>query len=131
MMDEPIPALSIGSIEGGSSPNMSRWRDAITRLTIEVATAAQDLESPLNVNVIYQVPGNILQPDFEGIRTGHYSKKESSLIIQAALPDDAPDDVDAHAKRLLVAAIDEAEQWAKRRGIAHDLHALRQLAAQV
>lgn len=131
MMDEAIPALSIGSIEGGSSPNMSRWRDAITRLTIDVATAGQDLESPLNVNVIYQVPGNILQPDFEGVRTGHYSKKDSSLIVQAALPHDAPDDVEAHLKRLLVAAIDEAEQWAKRRRVAPNLQALREVVARL
>lgn len=129
MMDEPIPALSIGSIEGGSSPSMSRWRDAITSLTIEVATAAQRVESPLSVNVIYQVPGNILRPDFDGVRTGHYSKKDSSLIVQAALPDDAPDDVEAHLKRVLVAAIDEAEQWARRRSIAPDLPALREMAA--
>lgn len=130
-MDEPIPALSIGSIEGGSSPDMSRWRDAITRLTIDVASAAQDLECPLKVNVIYQVPGNILQPDFEGVRTGHYSKKDSSLIVQAAVPDDTPDDVEAQLKRLLVAAIDEAEQWAKRRRIAPDLHDLRELVARL
>jgi hypothetical protein len=131
MDEQAIPALSIGSIEGGSSPAMPRWRDAITRLTIDVATAAKDVASPLNVNVIYQVPGNILQPDFEGVRTGHYSKKDSSLIVQAALPGDAPDDVEGHLKLLLIAAINEAEQWARRRSIAPDLAALRELAARV
>lgn len=59
------------------------------RLTVDVANAVQHVESPLNVNVIYQIPGNILKPDFEGVRTGHYSKEDSSLIVQAALPDDA------------------------------------------
>lgn len=131
MMGEPIPALSIGSVEGGSSPSMSRWRDAITSLTIEVETAAQHVESPLNVNVIYQIPGNILRPDFEGVRTGHYSRKDSSLIVQAALPEDAPDDVESHIKSLLVAAIDEAEEWTRRRSVAPDLQALRQLAGQL
>jgi hypothetical protein len=131
MMDQPIPALSIGSIEGGSSPSMSRWRDAITSLTIEVERAVQDVQSPLNVNVIYQIPGSILQPDFEGVRTGHYSRKDASLIVQAALPDDAPDDAVSHIRHLLIAAIDEAEEWARRRSIAPDLQALRQLAAQL
>jgi hypothetical protein len=131
MMDEPIVALSIGSVEGGSSPSMPRWRDAITRLTIDVATAAQSVESPLNVNVLYQVPGNILRPDFEGVQTGHYSKKESSLIVQAALPGDAPDDIDGQLRRLLVAAVNEAEEWARRRNIAPDLKALRELVAQL
>ncbi|MGH3109501.1 MAG: hypothetical protein ACRDQT_01130 [Gaiellaceae bacterium] len=110
---------------------MSRWRDAITSLTIEVETAAQHVESPLNVNVIYQIPGNILRPDFEGVRTGHYSRKDSSLIVQAALPEDAPDDVESHIKSLLVAAIDEAEEWTRRRSVAPDLQALRQLAGQL
>ena len=95
-MDEPIPALSMGSIEGGTSPSMARWRDTITNLTIQVATAGQHIESPLSVNVIYQVPGKIVGPDFEGVRTGHYSKKDSSLIVQAGLPVDAPDDADGH-----------------------------------
>lgn len=130
-MDEPIPALSVGSIEGGSSPSMSRWRDAITRLTIEVASAAQHVESPLRVNVIYQVPGNIVRPDFEGVRTGHYSKKDASLIVQAAVPDDAPNDVDGHIRRLLVEAIGEAEDWARKRSIAPDLRSLRELAARL
>jgi hypothetical protein len=130
-VNEPIPALSIGSVEGGSSPSMPRWREGLTRLTIEVAKAAEHVESPLNVNVIYQVPGNILQPDFAGVRTGHYAKKDSSLIVQAALPDDAPEDVDGYLKRLLVAAIEEAEQWARRRRIAEDLSALRELARRL
>jgi hypothetical protein len=130
-VNEPIPALSIGSVEGGSSPSMPRWRDGLTRLTIEVANAAEHVESPLNVNVIYQVPGNILQPDFAGVRTGHYSKKDSSLIVQAALPDDAPEDVEGYLKRLLVAAIEEAEQWARGRRIADDLSALRELARRL
>ena len=111
-MDETIPALSIGSIVGGRSPGTARWREAITKLTGEVAAAARDVDSLLNVNVIFQVPGNILKPDFDGVRTGYFSKKESSLIVQAALPEDAPDDVDDYLKRMLDAAVDEAERWA-------------------
>jgi hypothetical protein len=51
--------------------------------------------------------------------------------VQAALPEDAPDDVESHIKSLLVAAIDEAEEWARRRSVAPDLQALRQLAGQL
>lgn len=131
MMDEAIPALSVGSIEGGSSPSTPRWRNAITKLTLDVATVTRDVDSPLKVNVIFQVPGNILKPDFEGVRTGHYSKKEASLIVQAALPEDAPDDIEGHLKRLLVAAVDEAERWARRRGVASDLRSLREVASSL
>ena len=65
------------------------------------------------------------------MRTGHYSKKDSSLIVQAGLPVDAPDDADGHVKRLLVEAIDAAEEWARRHSVAPDLKASRELASQL
>lgn len=131
MMDETIPALSIGSIVGGRSRSTARWREAITKLTGEVAAAARDVDSLLNVNVIFQVPGNILKPDFDGVRTGYFSKKESSLIVQAALPEDAPDDVDDYLKRMLDAAVDEAERWAQRRRLAPDLRPLHEVLSSL
>lgn len=84
--DEATPALSIGSIEGGTSPSMSRWRHALTQVTLALDASSEDARSPLHVNVIYQVPGNLIKPDFEGVRTGYYSKKRASLIVQVASP---------------------------------------------
>ena len=89
------------------------------------------MDSLLNVNVIFQVPGNILKPDFDGVRTGYFSKKESSLIVQAALPEDAPDDVDDYLKRMLDAAVDEAERWAQRRRLAPDLRPLHEVLSSL
>jgi hypothetical protein len=53
------------------------------------------------------------------------------LIMQAALPENAPEDVEGHLKRLLLAAVDEAERWADRRGIASDLRSLREVASSL
>jgi hypothetical protein len=130
-MDEPAEVLSIGSVVGGSTPANRRWRDAIGELTHAVADARADIASPLNVNVVFQVPGNVVQPDFDGARTGRYSKADRLLLVQVALPKEAPDDPDGYLRAALADAIGEAEEWARRRSIAPDLGALRELAARV
>lgn len=130
-MDEPAEVLSIGSVVGGSTSTNRRWREAIGELTHAVADARADIASPLNVNVVFQVPGNVVQPDFEGARTGRYSKADRLLLVQVALPDEVPDDPDGYLREALTDAIGEAEEWARRRSIAPDLGALRELAARV
>ncbi len=130
-MDEPVEVLSIGSVVGGSTSTNRRWRDAIGELTRAVADARADVASPLNVNVVFQVPGSVVQPDFEGTRTGRHSKADRLLLVQVALPDEVPDDPDAYLRGALSEAIAEAEEWARRRSIASDLQALRELAARV
>lgn len=85
-MDEPAQVLSIGSVVGGSTPTNRTWRDAIRDLTSRVIAARSDVEAPLNVNVVFQVPGDVIKPDFDGTRTGRFSKKDSLLMVQVALP---------------------------------------------
>jgi hypothetical protein len=67
------------------------------------------------VNVIFQVPGHILKPDFEGVRTGYSSKKHRALIVQVALPEEPPtldaDELDAYLKQIMLVAVREAEAW--------------------
>jgi len=126
-MTEQVHVLSIGSVEGGWSPGSARWRDGITKLTRKVAAARQGVVSPLNVNVVFHVPGNILTPDFDGVRTGHFSNKQAWLIVQVALHEQPPDDVDVDLMVRLQAAIDEATQWAQKRRIADNLPQLRAL----
>ena len=97
-MDEPGEVLSIGSVVGGATSSNRRWRDAITDLTRAVAEARNGVTSPLNVNVVFQVPGNIRQPDFHGTRTGRYSRAERLLLIQVALPEDVPPNPKGHLR---------------------------------
>jgi hypothetical protein len=130
-MEEPVEVLSIGSVIGGSTSTNRRWRDAIGELTRAVADARTNVASPLNVNVVFQVPGNVVRPDFEGARTGRYSKADRLLLVQVALPGEVPEDPDDYLRAALSDAIGEAEEWARRRSIASDLGALRKLAARV
>jgi hypothetical protein len=108
-----------------------RWREGLTDLTLRVDALTGEVRSPLKVNVIFQVPGHFLRPDFEGVRTGSFSRAASALIVQVALPEETPDDVEEYLRESLVAAVDEAERWAQRRGIAGDLGALRGILVQM
>jgi hypothetical protein len=83
---EPVHVLSIGSIIGGSTAANRPWRDAVLELMRKVADGREGVASTLNVNVVFQIPGNILKPDFEGVRTGSFSKKDRHLMVQVALP---------------------------------------------
>jgi hypothetical protein len=128
---ERAESLSIGSVVGGATPSTRRWSDAISSLTREVIDARAGVETPLNVNVVFHVPGNILKPDYEGERTGRFSKRLALLMVQVALPEEPPDDIAAYLRVRLAAAVGEAEQWAAKRRIASDLRSLRAVVASL
>jgi hypothetical protein len=111
-IDEPVSVLSIGSIIGGPTPINRPWRERIQSLTRRIAAARIGFSAPLNVNVVFQIPGDILQPEFEGVRTGAFARKESLLMVQVALPTEVPADVDQYLTMLTYSAIEEAGRWA-------------------
>ena len=127
MESEPVEPLSIGSVVGGAGFAARQWDEPLTRLTRRIAALQAGVVTPLNVNVVYHVPGEILAPDYEGVRTGRFSRRDSLLMVQAAVPSSA-EDKDAVLRALLLQAIDEAERWAKRKGLANDLGQLRRIA---
>jgi hypothetical protein len=130
---DDVPALSIGIAVGGTTPEARRWGDAAMELARHVKALRQGVQSPLNVNVVFQVPGEVVPVDFSGVRTGRYSPKDRLLLVQAAVPsDESTSDTRPVLLSLLQAAIEEAEAFAQRRAIADEpLQALRSLAARV
>jgi hypothetical protein len=88
--DEEARVFSIGSVVGGRTANNLAWIDEIARLTSDVAAARVGVGSTLNLNVVFNVAGNLLRPDFEGVRTGTFRKADSLLMIQVALPEVVP-----------------------------------------
>jgi hypothetical protein len=129
--DEPVQPLSIGSVVGGSTPANAGWREAIRELALRVADVREGTESALNVNIVFQVPGTILQPDHDGIRTGRYSKADRLLMVQVALPEAAPDDAAAYLRAAAMRALDEAEAWAAAHRDGVSLDDLRDVLARV
>ena len=127
--DEERPdALSIGAVYGGTWSIDESWRPDIQRVMQEAMALRHGVESPLNVNVVFHVDGELLPPvDFEGVRTGRFSRESMHLMVQAAVPRDALDDKRVVLLDLLHAAAVEAEAFARRRGIAAHLNEVRRI----
>jgi hypothetical protein len=47
------------------------------------------------VDVTFHVPGALARPDYEGVRTGHWSKTNRVLVVQAAVPESVLGDANA------------------------------------
>lgn len=124
--EEETHALSLGAIMGLGRD--WRWEEALRALSRRVRLN-RDVDSPLNVNVVFQMPGDSLKPEFAGTRTGTYSRKQNLLMVQAAVPLHPVSDADAELLALLALAIDEAELFARRRKIAQGLPELRSVLA--
>ncbi|WP_146184913.1 hypothetical protein [Agromyces badenianii] len=92
---------------------------------------AELVESPLALNVVFHVDGKLAANEFTGVRTGHFSKKDSHLMVQAAVPSGPVENRQAVLLSLLRDAVAEAETFAKKRGIAESLDEIRAIINQV
>lgn len=123
---ETPDTLSIGAVFGGSPAFDAAWMPEIQRLMQEVISRREGVESPLCVNVVFPAGGRLLPPvEFEGVRTGRFSRKTLHLMVQAAIPAEPVEDRRAVLVGLLRDAVAEAGALAKRRKIADDLPELR------
>jgi hypothetical protein len=126
---EPTYVLSVGAVYGG--PEKQPWRDGVHDLMQRVAALRDGVASQLNVNVVFHVPGSVLTPDFEGIRTGSFRRRDSLLMVQVALPRDAPSEVSTYLREAMVSAMDEAEAWVVRKRKGFDTTALHELVRRL
>lgn len=123
-MPEAIPdrpkSLSVGIIVGGFTAESRIWREALIRLSRAVSGLRDHVDSELNINVEFQVPGNLLAPDFQGVRTGTFRKADRLLKVQVALPVDPPETPYLYGVQAIRDSVDEAEAWSKRLGVEFD-----------
>lgn len=125
--DEESQTLSLGWIIGGSTSANKSWNKAIRDLCDRIDDAGKGMDAPLNLNVVFHVPGNMLKPEFDGVRTGRFSKARSLLMVQVAVPEEVPVDPAGYLRSAIRAAIDEAAQWAARRKVPIDVSKLYQV----
>lgn len=128
---EPAETLSIGMIIGGRTLQNRGWIEAIHQLMRDVKGAREGVKSGLNLNVEFQVPGNHLQPDFEGVRAGTFRKADSLLKVQVALPREAPVDPRTALLESLGAAVACADQWVTVKRHGFDTAPLHQIVASL
>jgi hypothetical protein len=122
---EEAYVLSIGSIVGGVGPEARAWKEPIRELSRQVANARLGVESPLNLNVVFHVPGEVLRIGDEYVRTGRYDSRTRHLMVQATVPESLPEQPGRFLISRLSEAVDAAELWARRRRVADSLPALR------
>jgi hypothetical protein len=123
--EEAVGALSLGLIADGSSPMNRAWRQAIRDLHLRLHASKDSSDTLLKLNVVFHVPGNVFKPEFVGVRTGRYSKREAMLMVQVAVPEEEPLDPAHDVKNAVSAAIDEAARWAGKRKVPIDVSELR------
>lgn len=123
--------LSLGWIIGGSTEANRPWDNAIEELDVRIERAAINIEAPLNLNVVFHVPGNMLKPEFEGVRTGSFSKAKALLMVQVALPEAAPSNPMGYLKSAIYDAVESAEKWSIRRRVKADLSKQRDILGRI
>ncbi len=129
--DEPTEAIGIGMIIGGTRDVDDRWVDAVRALRSDIDKRQSTLSSDINLALEIHVPGNLRIPEFEGVRTGAYRKRDNLLKVQVALPWTAPDDPRAELLSLFGLGLDAVDAWAVKRKREIDTGPLRQLLAEV
>ena len=80
-------SLYLGIDLGGPELRGGSADSAITRIAKRVRDARPS-EPPDTgkLNIVFLVPGSLYKPDFEGVRTGRFSRKEMMLLAEAAVP---------------------------------------------
>src|SRR5206468_11981628 len=96
------------------------------RDVIELRTG---VASPLNVNVVFHIPGEVVHPDWEGVRTARFDRARNLLMVQATVPPVPPDDPRALLVERMQEGVTAAERCAARRRIAPKLPGLKKIIA--
>lgn len=128
---EAPQVLSIGSVVGGQTSTNRGWVEALRELTRDVIAGRKEITSDINVNVEFHVPGNLLEPDFHGVRTGTFRKTDRLLKIQVALPPIAPSEPREALLANLSDAMDVVDAWAHRRRVDADTAPHRSIIAEL
>jgi hypothetical protein len=125
-------ALGISSLFGGSG---SDWFQATSRAAARLLRLAHETFPAISpddggVTVMFQVPGAVSRPEFEGMRAGRLSKAAKGLVVEVAVPETVEDVAD-FVGSVLVEAVEFAAVIFERKKVAADLTRSRQIARSV
>jgi hypothetical protein len=81
-------ALHLGAILGGPELEQMAFRTIVRTFAIAKDACQDELVSAADgeLDVVHQYPGTLFQPEFKGIRTGSFSRKQKMLQIQVEVP---------------------------------------------
>lgn len=76
--------IYISSVLGGPELEGSRIDRAIKKI---VGLRGPGEEGDFgSLDVVFHVPGSVIKPDYQGLRTGKFSRKERMLMVQVSVP---------------------------------------------
>lgn len=116
--------LSIGVIEGRNpgEPFRAAARDAESTLrTLSEHVVLSETSGELTVNVVFMIPGVLMPIDFEGQRSGRFSRRECRLVVETAVGDECLTD-ERTALQFIVRSLTSAVEVASYRLTTRDRH---------
>jgi hypothetical protein len=88
-----MTSITIGAVFGGGELSGTSIDRALRGFTFP-----PDDSLPFSLNVVFHVPGSIVGgPDYVGMRTAKFSRKQKMLMIQVAVPKEMVDSPDVRA----------------------------------
>lgn len=102
--------MYISRFYGGPELAESKFDRVIAKVT---SLRGAGKEGPFgSLDVVFHVPGSILDPEHSGIRTGRFSKKERMLMLQIAVPREILEQEEPEIQAFLLASLREAVRMA-------------------
>jgi hypothetical protein len=95
--------IHIGRVYGGPELRGSTIDRAISKLVKLRGTGVEGEAGSLDV--VFHVPGAVQAPDFTGIRTGRFSKKERMLAVQISVPQPIVEAEEPEIEKFLLGAL--------------------------
>lgn len=75
--------ITVGAVVGG--PECAFFEDKLRRLMKYCADFTSSGEKPLEVNIVYYLPGSIYKAPQVGLRAAKFSSKEKTIMIQVSV----------------------------------------------
>lgn len=122
--------ISVGMVLGG--PEHVAFDREVRRLMSFCRDNRERGFAGSEINIVYHVPGSLGKPNYVGLRTGRFSKKESCLAVQVAVEQEfaALNDV-TRIRRYIFETADEAiglgKSTLERKGLDYDIEKDRAL----
>ena len=112
--------LAIGVSRGGPSPANELVNEALMGyLRMVMREQAVFPNEGLRINIVFHVPGPIFQPDYKGVHATKLDRKNSRVLVVAAVPSNLKfDEVSGYFANVLREARQNAIDYARKRKIA-------------
>lgn len=88
--------LTIGMVTGG--PEATAIDQTIRRVAVRISSLQESHRffdrSTGTLNAVFHLPGRVVRPDYAGLRTAKFSRKQETLMVQVAVPESIVDSSD-------------------------------------